>query len=102
VLFVTQARREIIKPKFIEGAPDLIVEVLSPSTTRLDRRVKFDAYERAGAREYWIANPKLRSIEVYSLVRGEYALHGEYGPGERLTSELLPGLELLTDTVFTA
>ena len=100
VLFVTQARREIIKPKFIEGAPDLIVEVLSPSTTRLDRRVKFDAYERAGVREYWIANPKLRSIEVYSLVRGEYALHGEYGPGERLTSELLPGLELLTDTVF--
>jgi len=102
VLFVAQARREIIKPKFIEGAPDLIVEVLSQSTTRLDRRVKFDAYERAGVREYWIVNPKLHSIEVYSLVRGEYALHGEYGPGEQVASVVLPGVELLTDTVFTA
>ena len=48
------------------------------------------------------ADQKPRSIEVYSLTRGAYALHGEYGPGEQLTSELLPGLELLTDTVFTA
>ncbi len=102
VLFVAQARREIIKSKFIEGAPDLIVEVLSPSTTRVDRTIKFGAYERAGVREYWIANPKPRSIEVYTLTRGEYALRGEYGPGERVTSELLPGLELLTDTVFAA
>ena len=59
-------------------------------------------HERAGMREYWVANPKLRSIEVYSLTGGEYTLHGEYGPGERLTSPLLPGLDLLTDTVFTA
>lgn len=102
VLFVAQARREIVKTQFIEGAPDLIVEILSPSTTRLDRRTKFDAYERAGVREYWVANPKLRSIEVYNLTGGEYALHGEYGPGEQLTSPLLPGLDLLTDTVFMA
>ncbi len=102
VLFIAAERRHIVREKFIEGAPDLIVEVLSQSTNRLDRRVKFDAYERAGVREYWIVNPKLRSIEVYSLVRGEYALHGEYGPREKLTSEVLPGLELLTDTVFAA
>ena len=101
VLFVVQARREIVKAQFIEGAPDLIVEVLSPSTTRLDRKVKFDAYERAGVREYWVANPKLHSLEVYSLTGGEYALHGEYGSGERLTSPLLPGLDLLTNVVFT-
>ncbi|MBI2875407.1 MAG: Uma2 family endonuclease [Candidatus Tectomicrobia bacterium] len=101
VLLVAQARREIVKAQFIEGAPDLIAEVLSPSTILLDRKVKFDAYERAGVREYWVANPKLHSIEVYSLISGEYALHGEYGPGERLTSPLLPSLDLLTDTVFT-
>jgi Uma2 family endonuclease len=102
VLFVAQARREIVKPKFIEGTPDLIVEVTSPSTARLDRKVKLDAYERAGVLECWIVNPKLHSIEVYTLVRGEYALHGEYGPGEQVTSEVLTGLELLTDAVFTA
>ena len=100
VLFIAQARREMIKSKFIEGAPDFIVEVTSPSTARADRKVKLDAYERAGVREYWIVNPRTRFIEVYSLARGEYALRGEYGPGERVTSELLPGLELLTDAVF--
>ena len=102
VLFVSQARREIVKPKFIEGAPDLIVEVLSPSTYRTDRKVKFDAYERAGVREYWIVNPKTHSIEVWTLARGEYALRGDCGPGERVTSDVLSGLDLLTDTVFGA
>jgi len=102
VLFVSQARREIVKAKFIEGAPDLIVEVTSPSTARADRKVKLDAYERAGVQEYWIVNPRTRVIEIYALTRGEYALHGEYRAGERVTSSVLPGLELSTDTVFGA
>ena len=100
VLFIAEARREIMKAKFIEGAPDLIVEVTSPSTARADRKVKLDAYERAGVQEYWIVNPRTRVIEIYVLTRGEYALHGEYKAGERVTSSVLPGLELLTDTVF--
>ena len=102
VLFVSQTRREIIKEKFIDGAPDLIVEVSSPSTARLDRKVKLDAYERAGVREYWIANPRTRFVEVYVLTRGEYVLRGEYGPGDRILSDALPGLELATDKVFVA
>lgn len=102
VLFVSQTRREIIKEKFIDGAPDLIVEVSSPSTARLDRKVKLDAYERAGVREYWIANPRTRFVEVYVLTRGEYALRGEYGPGDCIASDVLPGLELVTDKVFAA
>jgi Uma2 family endonuclease len=86
----------------IEGSPDLIVEVTSPSTARADRKVKLDAYERAGVCEYWIANPRTRFVEVYVLVRGEYALLGEYGPGYRIASKVLPGLELAPDTVFPA
>ena len=86
VLFIAKARRNIVKAKFIEGAPDIIVEVMSPSTMRTDRRIKFDAYERAGVREYWIVNPKTRSIEVYAPVQGEFDLHGEFGPGEAVTS----------------
>ncbi len=102
VLFVAQARRDIVKAKFIEGAPDLIVEVLSPSTVRTDRKIKFDAYERAGVREYWIANPKTRSVEVYTLSGSEYALHGEFGAAERLTSRTLAGFETSVDALFAS
>ena len=100
VLFIANARRSIVKTKFIEGAPDIVVEVTSPSTLRTDRKVKFDAYERAGVREYWIVNPKTRSIEVYAPVQGEFDLHGEFGPGEAVTSTVLPDFSLLTDIVF--
>lgn len=100
VLFIAEARRSSIKARFIEGAPDIVVEVMSPSTLRTDRTVKFDAYERAGVREYWIVNPKTRSIEVYAPVHDEFDLHGEFGPGEAVTSTVLPGFSLLTDIVF--
>ncbi len=102
ILFVSNARREIIKPKLIEGTPDLIVEVLSPSTARYDRHIKFDAYERAGVREYWIVNPRLRSVEVYTLVGNEYALHGEYGVGQLVISAVVSGLQLATDIAFAS
>lgn len=49
------------------GAPDLIVEILSPSTASRDYRVKFDLYERSGVREYWIVNPPAKSIEIFVL-----------------------------------
>lgn len=48
-----------------KGAPDMVIEILSPSTLRHDRIVKLDLYQRAGVREYWIADPQNRSIEVY-------------------------------------
>ena len=102
VLYIAQDRRGIVKTKFIEGAPDLAVEVTSVSTARLDRKVKLDAYERAGVREYWIVNPRTRFVEVYALEQSEYSLRGEYGPGEQLASVVLPGLALLTDALFAA
>ena len=100
VLYISEARRSIVKTKFIEGAPDIIVEVTSPSTMRIDRKIKFDAYERAGVREYWIVNPKTHSIEVYAPVNGEYDLYGEFGPGETVTSPVLTGFSMLTDIAF--
>lgn len=100
VLFTAQSRRDIVKAKFIKGAPDLIVEATSASTARLDLKVKLDADEQAGVREYWIANPRTCFVEVYSLQRGEYVLRSEHGPGERLDSGVLPGLTALTDVLF--
>ena len=67
-----------IKHNGIHGAPDLVVEVLSPSTLNRDRSVKKDTYEKAGVKEYWIADPLAKSIEVYHLREGRFALDHAY------------------------
>ncbi len=100
VLFISAARQPPFGAKIFEGAPDLIVEVVSPSSIRLDRRTKFDAYEAAGVAEYWIVDTKTRSVEVYTLARGEYALHGQYTGDELVTSALLPELQIKTSLFF--
>lgn len=71
--------KNIIQPDGIHGAPDLIVEVLSPSTAKNDRGYKKDLYEKCGVKEYWIVDPTLRSIETYLLSDGKYKLDGFYG-----------------------
>ncbi len=86
--------------KFFEGAPDLIVEVASPSSVRTDQHVKFSAYERAGVPEYWIVNPKSRFVEVFTLSGGEYALLGQFTEAEVIESTVLAGLRITTSTLF--
>lgn len=70
--------RNKIKPDGVYGAPDLVVEVLSPSTAKNDRTHKKDVYERCGVPEYWIVSPTERFIEVYRLDGVEYVLHDVY------------------------
>lgn len=67
-----------IKWNGIYGAPDLVVEILSPSTAKRDRGVKLQAYQKYGVREYWIVIPNTRSIEQYLLEGGVFTLHGIY------------------------
>jgi Uma2 family endonuclease len=100
ILFINAARWPEAGAKYFEGAPDLIVEVLSPSSNRRDRVVKFTAYEQAGVPEYWIANPKTHSVEVFTLSGQEYALVGEFVADEMIRSQVLPGLQIRTDTLF--
>ena len=69
---------DIIKPDGIYGAPDLVVEVLSPSTAKNDRRIKKDIYELLGVKEYWIVSSQERTIEVYILTEGKYILNNTY------------------------
>ena len=81
-------KKNIIQKNGIHGAPDLIVEVLSPSTAKNDRGYKKDLYERVGVREYWIVDPVLQNIEVYLLVDGEYRLEEIYRlPEEDMTEK---------------
>ena len=70
--------RSKIKYDGVYGAPDLVIEVLSPSTAKNDRGKKKDAYEKAGVGEYWIVNTVDKSIEVYLLESGKYVLDNVY------------------------
>ena len=69
---------EKMKTDGIHGAPDLVVEILSPSTGQNDRSHKKDVYERSGVREYWIVSPSERSVEQYVLTDGQFVLRGVY------------------------
>ena len=70
--------RDQIQWNGVHGAPDLVVEVLSPSTAKKDRGYKKAAYESSGVPEYWIVNPADKSIEVYLLEDGRYTLDNVY------------------------
>lgn len=91
-----------IEPRGCLGAPDLIVEVLSPGTAARDWKDKFDLYEEAGVREYWIVAPLEQdiSIFVHDAATGRYRLAGEYGGPGPVPSPLLPGLGLAWANVF--
>jgi Uma2 family endonuclease len=100
LIFIRAERQPLPEAGSFEGAPDLIVEVLSPSTARRDRVVKFWAYERAGVPEYWIVDPRVPMIEVYVLQEGVYTLHGQFVSGDSVSSPTLPELALPVDILF--
>ena len=78
--------RDKIKRTYIDGAPDLIVEVLSPGTAKNDKGYKKRVYESSGVPEYWLVNPADKSIEVYLLENGRYTVDNVYTlyPAEEL------------------
>ena len=69
---------DIVKSNGIHGTPDLVVEVLSPSTARNDRFNKKALYEKYGVKEYWIVDPLGKTIEVYHLIDGKFELDDFY------------------------
>jgi Uma2 family endonuclease len=76
--------------------------VLSPWNWIVDRRRKFTIYAKAGVREYWIVDPKARTIELFVLRGGTYALIGKYGAGETVRSEVLQGFDAKVEEVCPA
>jgi Uma2 family endonuclease len=100
LFFIGEARRSIIGEKYISEAPDLVIEVLSPSTADRDRVKKAERYARFGVREMWIVDPDASTIEVQ--VNAGVSFRGEvlYGFGDVLVSPLLPGLEVPLARIF--
>jgi Uma2 family endonuclease len=94
ILFVSKARQSIVKPGCIDGAPDLVIEVLSDSSRLIDRFVKRDRYAEFGVPEYWLLEPFEPRIEVLRLEEGKYRIVGVFGPGDALESPTFPGLRI--------
>ncbi|MBI4481049.1 MAG: Uma2 family endonuclease [Acidobacteria bacterium] len=100
VLFIRQGRLGILGEEVVEGAPDLVVEVLSPSTFYNDLRRKMAAYARFGVQEYWIVDPEKQAVELYSLAAEHWQLRHSFSADETLESPLLPGLRLPVRSIF--
>lgn len=99
VLYVSPERREILQD-WIEGAPDLVVEVLSPSTARMDRLLKLNRYAEAGVREYWLVDPAARTIEFLVNDGEHFVVHAQ--DGGSWTSPAVAGVELDIDGLWVA
>lgn len=90
------------KPTVWLGAPDLVIEILSPSTVRNDQVRKFQIYERYGVGEYWILDPDAETLAVWVLQNAEYTRQGIYRPGEQFTSSILNGQQVIVAHCFAA
>lgn len=84
-----------------KGAPDLVIEILSDSTKRHDRVVKFNLYQRAGVREYWLVDPSLHTVQVYTLEDGRYNAAEAYTTAAEVPVGILPGCVINLRQVFT-
>jgi Uma2 family endonuclease len=84
----------------VQGGPELVVEILSPSTVVHDRVRKLWLYARAGVRELWLVTPYPPLAEVLVLREGRYAFHATYGEDEELVSSTFDGLRIHLKEVF--
>jgi Uma2 family endonuclease len=100
VIFIANPRLDIITDKGIEGAPDSVVEILSPSTARFDKGAKRKRFDQSGVKEFWLVDPETRAISVYlpgKEPENPMATHGEKSVFE---SSLLPGLKFKPAFIF--
>ena len=103
LLYLSHARAaEVLTDANVQGVPDLVIEIGSPSTRKRDETIKRRLYEREGVSEYWVADPELDVIRVYARDGERFARARELSAeaGDVLTSPLFPGLELRLVDVF--
>jgi Uma2 family endonuclease len=101
VIFVSNPRRAIIGEHGIEGAPDLVVEILSMGTARYDKGSKRKIYARTGVSELWLVDPQARSVQVYQLDKDPQKPVATHGENAVLSSPLLPGLKIRLSEIFS-
>jgi Uma2 family endonuclease len=102
VYMSNERSREVMTDANVRGAPDLVIEIGSPGTSKRDETIKLRLYERTGVLEYWIVDPQRDVVRVYRRAQDSFAppIQLSLEAGDVLTTSLLPGLELPLRAVF--
>jgi Uma2 family endonuclease len=100
IFFVSKARRGIVEKKYVRGAPDLIIEILSETSSRRDLVQKRALYARFGVKEFWIVSPEEECVDVLVVSGAEFRLERNFRKPETLESPGLPGLKIDLVRVF--
>ncbi|CAA9571735.1 MAG: hypothetical protein AVDCRST_MAG88-2399 [uncultured Thermomicrobiales bacterium] len=100
LIFIRRERLNIIVGDKVRGAPDLVIEVLSPSTRANDLGRKLRLYARAGVPFYWVVDPKRRVVRPFTLMGDGYVEGPTLRPGQELSCQLFPGIAIDVATLF--
>ena len=100
ILFIFKQRFSIITEKNIQGAPDLLIEIISPSTREKDNLLKRKLYAKFGVREFWLVDGEKKEVEVLTLKRKGFEKVGVYTKNETLLSPLLQNLKIPINEIF--
>jgi Uma2 family endonuclease len=100
LILVHRSRMEIVTNRAIEGAPDLVVEVLSPGSRKRDKVMKLNIYAKHEVPEYWIIDTNSRTLEQYVLDGDHYALSNLFEGDDQITSGRLPCVEFAISDLF--
>ncbi len=100
LIYISNERRIELRHDRINGAPDLVIEILSPATAYYDLLHKKDLYERYGVNEYLIVDPMLNSIEIYVLIENQFELRQKECQNGTINLNTLPGLQIDLQKLF--
>jgi Uma2 family endonuclease len=101
IVYVAEHQQAIISAQYIEGVPDLLVEILSPSNWPYDRKEKFRVYQEASVPELWLVDYRNKTVEVFAWEGGEYVLQqGVLGTGDTVRSRALAGFTVPVIEIF--
>ncbi len=99
--FISKERSFLLEnDEYIAGPPDIVIEIISPSTVKRDRIEKKDISERFAVKEYWLIDPANKSVEIFSIQENKYVLKSFLEATDKLTSEILPGFEMKLTNLF--
>jgi Uma2 family endonuclease len=100
LLFLDTTRLNLVSRRGIEGPPTLVVEILSPSTTAIDRSTKRQLYAKYGVRYYWIVDPEARVVEAYVLSEGAYRFSARAAGSEPVSLPPFPDLAFVPASIW--
>lgn len=100
LMWIAPARVTVLVSEVIRGAPDLVIEILSPRTSRVDRTLKRDAYALHGVREYWLVDPQARSVTILRTAGESFVEHGSGSGDQPIHSSIDEQLQLVPARLF--